>query len=367
MYNKAIELINLLNSHGYSAYIVGGYVRDKLLGKDSNDIDICTSATPKELIELFDIASSTNNQYGSVTLIYKNYKYDVTTFRKDIKYEGNRKPVKIKYIKDLKKDLLRRDFTVNTLCIDGNENIVDALNVRKDLDNRLIKTVGNPRYRIFEDSLRILRAIRFASILDFEIEDKTKYYISKYSYLLKTLSYQRKKEELNKIFLSLNKEKGRKLIIDLNLQKDLEIPKLKDIKLCNNLIGIWSQLEVENIYPFTKLEKEQMRKIRSLLEENLNDPYTIYTYGLYLSTVVAEIKGIPKKDINTIYSNLKITSSKDIMIKQLDIVKILDREPGSYLKDIIKDIEIEIVRNNLDNDYEKLKEYIIKKYKRHTL
>jgi len=367
MYNKAIELINLLNERGHEAYIVGGYVRDKLLGRESNDIDICTSATPKELIELFDIASSNNNQYGSVTVIYKNYKYDVTTFRKDIKYEDNRKPVKIKYINDVKKDLLRRDFTVNTLCIDYKENVVDILNIKSDIDNKLIKTVGNPRYRIFEDSLRILRAIRFAAILDFEIEEKTKYYISKYSYLLKSLSYQRKKDELNKIFLSPNKERGRELIINLNLYNDLEIPKIKDIKLCNNLIGIWSQLEVDDLYPFTKLEKEQMRKIRSLLKEDFNDPYTIYTYGLYLSTIVAEIKGISKQNINTIYNNLTIMTSKDINIKQLDIVKILEKQPGSYLKDIMKDIEEKIVRNTLDNEYEKIKEYIIKKYKWHTL
>lgn len=362
MYNKAIELINILNDNGYESYIVGGFVRDKLIGKESNDIDICTSATPKEIMELFDIATSTENQYGAVTVIYKNYKYDVTTFRKEMKYEGNRKPVKIKYIKNFKKDLLRRDFTINTLCIDKDEKIIDLLKVRKDLDNKLIRTVGNPRYRIYEDSLRILRAIRFSAILDFEIEEKTKYYLTKYSYLLKTLSYQRKKDELNKIFLSLNKEKGRKLLVNLKLCKDLDIPKLKDIDLCDDLIGIWAQLEVDDIYPFTKLEKEQMSEIRALMKENIYDAYTIYKYGLYVTTVVADIKNIDRKKINNIYSTLPILSSKDIKIKPIEISKILNRNPGSYLKDIMKDIEKEIVRNNLDNDYEKIKEYIINKY-----
>lgn len=362
MYNKAIELINILNDNGYESYIVGGFVRDKLIGKESNDIDICTSATPKEIMELFDIATSTENQYGAVTVIYKNYKYDVTTFRREMKYEGNRKPVKIKYIKNFKKDLLRRDFTINTLCINKDEKIIDLLKVRKDLDNKLIRTVGNPRYRIYEDSLRILRAIRFSAILDFEIEEKTKYYLTKYSYLLKTLSYQRKKDELNKIFLSLNKEKGRKLLVNLKLCKDLDIPKLKDIDLCDDLIGIWAQLEVDDIYPFTKLEKEQMSEIRALMKENIYDAYTIYKYGLYVTTVVADIKNIDRKKINNIYSTLPILSSKDIKIKPIEISKILNRNPGSYLKDIMKDIEKEIVRNNLDNDYEKIKEYIINKY-----
>ena len=343
MYKKAIEFLKDLNNYGFEAYIVGGFVRDKLIGKESKDIDICTSATPKDLIELFDIASYNDGKYGAVSVIYKNYKFDVTTFRKEMKYEGNRKPIKVKYIKNLKKDLLRRDLI-------------------KDLNNKVIKTVGNPRYRIKEDSLRILRAIRFSVILDFTIDEKTKYYITRYSYLLKNLSYQRKKDELNKIFLSLNKEKGRELLIELKLIKDLEIPKLKDIVLCNDLIGIWAQLDVDDIYPFTKVEKKQMQELRNLLKENLYDAYTIYKYGLYLTMVAAEIKNIDIKKVNNIYQKLPIISIKDVNIKPVNIMEILNKEPGNYIKDIIYDVEKEIVRGNLINEYDKIKEYIEKKY-----
>ena len=180
MYNKAIEVLNIFFNNGFDAYIVGGYVRDKLLGIKTNDIDICTNAKPKDIVKLFDIQSNDETQYGAVKIIYKNYNFDVTTFRRDIKYEDNRKPVKIKYINDLKKDLLRRDFTINTLCIDKDGKIIDLLNIKDDLDKKIIKTVGNPRYKIKEDSLRILRAIRFASVLDLEIDSKTKAYIKKY-------------------------------------------------------------------------------------------------------------------------------------------------------------------------------------------
>ena len=362
MYKKAIEFLKDLNNYGFEAYIVGGFVRDKLIGKESKDIDICTSATPKDLIELFDIASYNDGKYGAVSVIYKNYKFDVTTFRKEMKYEGNRKPIKVKYIKNLKKDLVRSDFTINTLCIDKDEKIIDNLDVIKDLNNKVIKTVGNPRYRIKEDSLRILRAIRFSVILDFTIDEKTKYYITRYSYLLKNLSYQRKKDELNKIFLSLNKEKGRELLIELKLLKDLEIPKLKDIVLCNDLIGIWAQLDVDDIYPFTKVEKKQMQELRNLLKENLYDAYTIYKYGLYLTMVAAEIKNIDIKKVNNIYQKLPIISIKDVNIKPVNIMEILNKEPGNYIKDIIYDVEKEIVRGNLINEYDKIKEYIEKKY-----
>ena len=367
MYDKAIELLKELEKHGYTAYIVGGYVRDKLLGKESNDIDICTSATPKEIMDIFDIAKNNGMQYGAVTVIYKNYKYDVTTFRREIKYEDNRKPVKIKYINDLKKDLLRRDFTINTLCINSSEQIVDILGVKQDIDNKIIRTVGNPRYKIKEDSLRILRAIRFASILDFEIENKTKYYLSRYKNLLINLSYQRKKEELNKIFLSVGKDRGKDLLLDLKLDKVLELNNLKKTIMCNDVIGIWAQLEVDNIYPFTKLEKEQMKQIRLLLKEDNKDSYILYKYGLYLNSVCAEIKNIPKKEINTIYNNLPILTRSDIKVSSLDIAKALNKKPNGYIKDIFIDIEQQIINKSLVNDHDIIIDYIIKKYKEHTL
>ena len=261
MYKKALEVLNKFYDNGYLAYIVGGYPRDTLLGIKTTDIDICTNAKPMEIIKIFDTDKVSDINYGSVKVIYKNVKFDVTTFRRDIKYENNRKPVKIKYINDLKKDLLRRDFTINTLCIDREGNLVDILNVRKDIDERIIRTVGNPRYRIKEDSLRILRAIRFASILDFKIDSKTKSYIIKYGYLLKSLSCSRRREELDKIFSSKNKEMGRDLIVELGIDKHLGIENLKDIVMCDDIIGIWSQLEVDEEYPFSKVEKEMIKNM----------------------------------------------------------------------------------------------------------
>jgi len=362
MEEKALEVLKILNENNYEAYIVGGYVRDLLLNRKTNDIDICSSATPKEILELFDNVIISDMQYGSVIISYKGYNFDVTTFRKEIKYESNRKPVKIKYIKDLKKDLLRRDFTINTLCMNSKREILDVLNIKKDLDQKILNTVGNPRYRIKEDSLRILRCIRFATILDFEIEAKTKHFLSKYGYLLKNLSMNRKKEELDKIFLSKNKEKGRRLLIDLNLTNVLDINKLNNIVLCTDLLGIWCQLEVDTIYPFTKYEKTQMKLLRELLKYDKIDNYSLYKYGLYLCTVYADIKGLSKRKLNTKYSELPITSRKDIEITGEEISKLLNREPGVYIKEIMEEIEKSILNNKLDNNKEKIKEYIINNY-----
>lgn len=362
MLEKAIEILKIFESNGFVAYIVGGFVRDFVLDRTSTDIDICTNATPKDIINLFNVKDIPNNTYGSLVVIYKNSFFDITTLRRDIKYENNRRPVKIKYINDLKKDLLRRDFTMNTLCIDSNGDVIDMLNSKGDIDRKIIKTVGNPRFRIKEDCLRILRAIRFSTILDFSIDNKTMFYLKKYGFLLKNLSFQRKKDELDKIFSSNNRKKGIKLLLDLNLDNYLDIPKLKEVIVCDNIIGIWSQLEVDNIYPFTKLEKEQMQKIRKLLSLDVFDPYNVYKYGLYISTIVAEIKGVDKKKLNEIRESFPILSKKDIKVHPLEISKILNKEPGSYLKDIINELEKDIIYGKVVNDYDVLCDYILIKY-----
>jgi tRNA nucleotidyltransferase/poly(A) polymerase len=362
MYNKALNVLNIFHENGYEAYIVGGYPRDYLLGIKTLDIDICTNAKPKEIMEIFDTEAVSDVGYGSVKVIYKNVKFDVTTYRVDIKYEKNRKPIKIKYVTDLKKDLLRRDFTINTICIDKDGNFIDLLNGREDLDNRVIKTVGNPRHRLKEDSLRILRAIRFASLLEFDIDDRTGYFIKKYGYFLKSLSGSRKREELDKILTSRNKEIGRNLLISFDLCKYLGLNNLSDIVLCDDIIGIWSQLDVSDDYPFSKLEKETIRKVRELLNKELNE-INIYRYGLYISTVVGSIKGVSYKIINNIYKNLPITSTKDILLSGEDIKKILNREPGKYISTILSDLEEKIILGELENNRDVLTTYVRNNYK----
>jgi len=361
MYKKALEVLNLFTSHGFLAYIVGGYPRDTLLGIKTQDIDICTNASPKEILKLFPADSFNDVGYGSTRIVYKNVKFDVTTFRKDIKYECNRKPVKIKYINDLKHDLFRRDFTINTICIDQHGEYLDLLNGRLDLENKIIKMVGNPRIRLKEDSLRILRAVRFATVLNFEIEKKTKEYIVKYGYLLETLSKSRKKEELNKIFSSVNKELGRRLLIDYGLDKYLGLENLKDIVMCDDIIGIWSQLKLSTDYPFTKLEKESMKKINQMITTEINS-YTIYKYGLYTSTVVGSIKGISYKNINHLYQTLPIYSTKDINITALEIAAYLKKKPGNYINEIYTNLEQLIINHKLNNTKEEILKYIGENY-----
>lgn len=363
MYTTAISLINKIEDSGFKAYIVGGFPRDLYLNRKTVDIDICTSATPMDLEVIFEGSILPKVQYGSVTVVYKNIHFEITTFRKDIKYENNRLPIEIKYIDKLEDDLVRRDFTINTVCIDKDGNMIDLMNGIDDMNKKIIKTVGDPYLKIEEDSLRILRAIRFATILDFSLDNDLKESIKKYSYLLKKLSYYRKKDELDKIFASPNSRRGIELICELGIEKDLELNKLCNVKVTSSVIGIWAQLDVMALYDFTSNEKDLIIEINELLDKDLFDNAILYKHGLYVASVVGEIRNIDKKRITRKYISLPIKNRKEINIVTNEILEILNKKPGSFLKDIYIDLEEKILYNELINENSKIKEYIIKKYK----
>ncbi len=364
MLDNALKLLKEINDNGYVSYIVGGFVRDYLLGIESNDIDICTNATPKDIKEIFKDSCLPSEDYGSVTVEVKGFHYEITTFRKDIGYSDNRHPNEIKYIDNLEEDLLRRDFTINTICMDKDGYIIDHLGGRKDLENKIIKTVGNSVEKFTEDSLRILRAIRFATILDFKLDEEVINAINNTKDLLFNLSYNRKKEELDKIFTSPNFKKGINLLLDLGLDKVLEIPNLYKVldSDVSSSIGIWSILNVGDKYPFNKNEFDLIDNVNKVVElDNLN-PSVLYKYGLYVNSVAGKIKKDDIKKITEKYNNLIIKSRKEINITAEEIMAILNREPGEYLKDIYETIEEEILYNRLENDKLSISKFIKDKY-----
>lgn len=362
MNDTARLILNKINSYGFDAYLVGGYPRDLFLGRDSMDFDICTNATPKDLKEIFGDVKQHSEQYGSVTVYVNNLRFEITTFRKDIKYINNRKPIEIEYISNLEDDLKRRDFTMNTMCLDSNGNLIDLLDGKKDIENKIIRVVGDADKKISEDSLRILRAIRFATTLDFDLDPALKVAIVNNKDLLKTLSYYRKKEELDKIFASANSKYGINLIKELGLSDVLDLSNTSKVISTTYPIGIWAQLDCIDKYDFNKTEKDTIIKINELLDNDILDPNNLYKYGLYISTIVAEIKGIDTKLVNEAYNNLDIHNKTEIKIEPKEISLILNKKPGKYLKDIISDIENKIINNELSNDPDILKEYVISKY-----
>ncbi len=215
--NKNIlNILQKINKTGGTAYIVGGAVRDILLGNEPMDFDIASSLLPNEVSKTFDKVILTGAKYGTVTVITENAHVEITTFRTENKYSDHRHPDTVEFSKDINTDLKRRDFTINAMALSISGDIIDNYNGIEDLNNRIIKAVGNPEERFKEDALRKLRAVRFAAVIDGEIEKHT------YNAILENpsiqgVSIERVREEFNKILLSKNPSKGIKLLFELNL------------------------------------------------------------------------------------------------------------------------------------------------------
>ena len=357
MLNNTLEIIKKIESYGYETYIVGGFVRDYYLGKETFDIDICTNAKTDELINIFDNIKISNS-YGSITLIENNIRYEITTYREEDDYDDHRRPNNIKYINNLLDDLKRRDFTINTLCLNSKGELIDLLKAKDDLDKRIIKTVIEPNISFNKDVLRILRAVRFATILDFKIDSEVKEAIKNNAHTLKELSYVRKKEELSKIFGSANVNYGLSLIKELELDKYLELNNIDNLVVINNNIGIWAQLDVADIYPFTKREKDLINNIKECLLSEYIDKYLIYKKGIDVINIVCDIKGIDKDQINNLYNNLPIKNRNDIKINISKLIKLFNKEPNDWINKLYEKIEIELINGNLINEETEIINYI---------
>ena len=166
---KGIKIIKILNSNSFEAFIVGGAVRDYLLKKSINDIDITTNASIEDLCRLFKNVVMEGSKYLGCRIIYEDVEFEVTMFRRDVEYLDHRHPVTVK-ADTLEEDLVRRDFTINAFAMNSEYQIVDIFNGKKDLENKIIRTIGNANTRFEEDSLRVLRALYFSSKLDFELD-----------------------------------------------------------------------------------------------------------------------------------------------------------------------------------------------------
>ena len=221
--------LNKLNNVGYEAYIVGGCVRDILRGETPSDYDITTSAAPAQTKAVFsgERIVETGIKHGTVTLLKNGMPLEITTYRIDGDYTDNRRPNSVKFTETLTEDLARRDFTVNAMAYSPKTGVTDAFGGKEDLKNGIIRCVGDADRRFNEDALRIMRAIRFASVLDFEIEQKTKESIFKNKNLLKNISVERIAVELLKLLSGKN---ARKVILDYFEVLEVILPEISGMK-----------------------------------------------------------------------------------------------------------------------------------------
>ncbi|HJO94114.1 MAG TPA: CCA tRNA nucleotidyltransferase [Victivallales bacterium] len=230
LYNTAFKIIQKLQNNGYETFIVGGSVRDKLLGYQVKDIDIVTSAQPHIINELFKKTYNIGAAFGIVNIIENKYSFEVATFRKESDYEDGRHPTKIEYTESPELDAMRRDFTINALYYDPiNNKIIDFHNGIDDIKKGILRTIGPAEKRFKEDYLRILRAIRFSLRFDIKIDQEILEVIPNLANSLNKLSKERVRDELCKIFTGPAPDKAFQLLYDTGIM-DAILPELSNLK-----------------------------------------------------------------------------------------------------------------------------------------
>lgn len=392
------EIIDDLYKFKKEAFIVGGCVRDSIIGITPNDYDVTTSAKPQEVINIFKESRviETGIEHGTVTLIKNNSEYEITTYRIDGGYNDNRRPDYVEFTKDITKDLQRRDFTINAMAYNHKVGLVDEFGGIKDLNKKIIKTVGVADERFNEDSLRIIRAVRFSSKLGFDIENKTLNSIYKNMYLIKNVSAERIQQELSKILTSNNPEKLYVLydagffnyigLNNINIKKS-DLNKLKECKLDLKLrlaILIYimgnknETIKILDILKYSNKIKDNCKLLLDYMNEEINtDKLNIKIYlnkigkdnlndVIYLKSILK--KGLENlnednyiyrinKNIAIIEANKECYSLKDLKINGKDLQELgyKGKEIGIKLNEILYMVMNQPNLNNKENILKLLK------------
>lgn len=391
-----LEVLNVLYSHNYEAYLVGGCVRDYAMGITPHDFDLTTNATPDEMIKIFSDYRiiETGVKHGTVTVVSSSNNVEITTYRLDGEYLDNRKPSSVSFTSDLKDDLSRRDFTVNALAYSPKDGLVDMFCSLNDINDKIIRCVGDSDTRFNEDALRILRALRFSSVLGFKIDDETVQSIHKNKNLLKNISRERIYSELKRLICGIKansiikefydvfvtigdifssfKEEILNNLSKLNIVNDNYIERfaslfynvenndvklfLKSLKCDNYTLNMISSLNCET----KKVSKADKIFIRYLMKDYDED--FMYHYINIKKCYDDDFDYIHFSDI---YNNQKLVNCcvriKDLKITGNDIINSGIKD-GKKIGEILNTLLIMVIEDKLDNNYDELKTYVINNF-----
>lgn len=387
---QAIPLIEIIEKAGYEAYFVGGSVRDYLLKKEIDDVDIASSATPDEIKGIFPKTVDVGIEHGTVVVLFKGQSYEITTFRSESEYEDFRRPKDVQFIRSLYDDLKRRDFTMNAIAMNRNGQLIDPFSGSEAIQNKLIQTVGEPQERFSEDALRIMRAIRFVSQLSFTLEEKTLIALKENAYLLKKISIERKTKEFEKILCGKNRRCSIHLLSDAGLHTflpglDKEAEALKQLTSfeCEKLqlSEMWALLlyilkvPSEKCIAFLKdwrLSNQKMKviaKLLSSLENRISKPWfelSLYLAGEEISISVEKIYQVLNRyenheqidDLKIRYQDLAIKERGDLAITGQDLISWMEESGGPWVKDLIEKIEQAVLKRHVLNEKEAIREWL---------
>lgn len=399
---KVRYIINKIYENNYEAYIVGGCVRDAILGFEPNDYDITTSASPNTIQEIFKDFKciETGIEHGTVSVVIEDEIFEITTYRIEGEYKDHRRPDKVDFTDRLEEDLKRRDFTINAMAYNEKKGLIDLFGGKEDLNNKIIKTVGNPYDRFNEDGLRMIRAIRFSSKLNFTIEKETLKAIYDKSFIINNISLERITDEFTKIILSDKPENIKylfetKLLKHLNISNEDNIGKLTQFyneivilkkinknlekrlalldyiieknninckSFCNELIYSKKIIKNHNIIltllkniEIDHLNKVEIKKIlsgvdRNLLEEYLDISRIIYDKEKKVDEIIDILSEIEENNECYIIKNLKV-NGRDIMS-----LGYKNKEVGEVLNYLLEIVIEDYTLNKKDVLIKKIKE-----------
>ena len=383
---KAMPVLRTLEDAGFEAYFVGGSVRDVLLHRHVHDVDITTSAYPEEVKELFDKSIDTGIKHGTVTVLYGGESYEITTFRTESGYQDFRRPDHVTFVQNLDEDLKRRDFTINALAMDMHGDIADLFNGIEDLKNHIIRAVGNPEKRFHEDALRMMRAVRFMSQLEFKLEEKTEQAIKDNHELLKKISVERIREEFVKMGLGPFSRQAFQIFLDTQLSEDVPdfagkkdllqvYPQLKFSPTMETslwaVIIILLKVSNENIGKFMRdwknsnamTEKvEQIIKMFDLIADHVPTDYELFEAGedIIINTIdVADILGQPVSSEALVdrYLALPIKTPSELAVDGRFLIK-RGMRPGAQLGRTLNQIRKKVVACEIENSEEAIEQYL---------
>ncbi|MFC6323317.1 CCA tRNA nucleotidyltransferase [Companilactobacillus baiquanensis] len=388
-FKRALPVLKEIEQAGYEAYFVGGSVRDHILGLPIHDVDIATSAYPEEIKEIFKHTVDTGIQHGTVTVLFNGSSYEITTFRTESGYQDYRRPDQVTFVRSLEDDLKRRDFTINALALDRNGDVIDKFDGLKDLDNHLIRAVGKAEERFHEDALRMMRAVRFQSQLDFKIETKTAEAISVNAHLLEKIAVERTREEFIKMMLGQAWQKGFANFLSFKLcdyapgmkQHGSELDKLTNLNPIKfqDEDSVWAAIgfilklsdselnKLLRVWKVSNKTREVSLQIYEMLVLFADQKFSVWEiYNLGVDNFERTVKlcqlfniEINYNQLSKIIEKIPIRSSHDLAITGNDLIKILNIKPGPEIGKILKNVEKSVVEENVSNNFDELKSYVL--------
>ncbi|NLC97224.1 MAG: CCA tRNA nucleotidyltransferase [Erysipelotrichaceae bacterium] len=378
--------INKLNNKNYECFVVGGAIRDHLLNKHVNDYDLATNATPNQIKEVFNSEPTFDSgiKHGTITVLINSNPIQITTYRSDGEYSDYRHPNEVYFTNSLKEDCRRRDFTINALCYHPQKGLIDFFDGIDDLNNKIIRSIDNPDKRFQEDALRIIRALRFSTLLDFQIEEKTKQSIFYNKELLLNISIERVTDELLKILSSNNCSKVIKeyfeifktIIPELNKIDKKNIIQLLSNELSSSTINLailllYIQKDAIGVMNKLKLPNTTKRKILFLLNNydidlsnKVNIKKTLNKNEEYFNDLLKFIK-IINPSINDVEIKMKleeiINNNEPYKLNQLVINGNDIKEMGfidNEISNVLNNILTQIIEGKLDNNKREMISYV---------